>query len=116
MARYRVDLSEVQKRPFSIGETRELSRIGGLTVGELQAVERGDLGSLPVTAMVGIVYVLIRRTRAAFTEADLNGLDWDDIEFVQPIGDDGTADPLEPLPVSKRGGRKRSGQSVATTG
>ena len=116
MAKYKLDLTELQSG-LTVGETRDMSRIGNLTVGEMQAVERGDYSSLPANAMIGIVYVLIRRQNPRFTEADLNGMSWDDFDFVAPdmTGDDGTADPPQPLPPLKSGGRKSSGRSVATT-
>ena len=117
MAKYKLNLADMQSG-LTVGETRDMSRIGQLTIGEMQMVERGDIANLPANAMIGIVYILIRRQDRNFTEADLNGMSWDDIDFVTPdtTGDDGTADPIQPLRPSKTGGRKSSGRSVATTG
>lgn len=116
MAKYTINLMDLQGG-LAVGETRDISRIGGLTIGEMQAVERGEIANLPANAMVGIVYVLIRRQNPRFTEADLNGMSWDDIDFVEPdlTGHDGTADPPQPLKPLKPGGRKSSGRSAATT-
>jgi hypothetical protein len=108
MARYTVDLSDIQ-RGLSIGETRDLSRIGGLTLAEMQAVERGDMGDLPMSAMIAIVYVLLRRQHPRITEADINALSWDDIDFITPAaaenGHDGDVDPTVPLRPLSRGAR-----------
>lgn len=100
---------------MTIGETRDLSRVGVLTVGEMQSVERGDYGSLPMSAMIGIVYILLRRRDPRFTEHDLNSLSWDDIDFVQSDGAaDGPSDPPVPLQPLQRGGRKPSARSAST--
>ena len=117
MAKYRVDLQDLQRRGLTMGETRDLSRIGGMTVGELQMIDSGDYSNLPLSAMIAIVYIIIRRSDPRITEADINGMSWEDFEFVQPTmtGDDGTADPPAPLPPLKATGRKSSARSVATT-
>ena len=101
-----------------MGETRDLSRIGHMTMGELQMMERGDYSGLPLSAMIAIVYILIRRSDPRITEADLNDLEWDDIDFVQPemTGHDGAMDPPQPLQPLKGGARKSSARSAATTG
>lgn len=116
MAKYKLNLMELQNG-MTVGETRDMSRIGNLTIGEMQMVERGEIANLPANAMIGIVYVLVRRQNPRFTEADLNGMDWDDFDFETPdmTGHDGAADPPQPLQPLKSGGRKSSARSVATT-
>ena len=102
---------------MTMGELRTLGRVSGMTMEEAMALDKGDLSRLPMTTMIAITFILIRRQNPQFTEADMDGLDWSDIEFVQPqIGDDGTADPPVPLQPLNSGGRKSSARSVATTG
>ena len=117
MARYRISVNDIQQG-LTVGETRDLARIGSLTVGEMQMIERGQLDSLPMSAMIAVVYILIRRQHPRFTEADMNALSWDDIDFEAPdqTGHDGAADPPQPLQPLQRGGRKSSARSAATTG
>jgi hypothetical protein len=102
---------------LTVGETRDLARIGNLTIGEMQMIERGDMANLPMSAMIAVVYILIRRQHRNFTEADMNALSWDDIDFdaADQTGHDGAADPPQPLQPLKSGGRKSSARSVATT-
>jgi hypothetical protein len=114
VAKYRISIDDIQQG-LTVGETRDLARIGNLTVGEMQAIERGDMANLPMSAMIAVVYILIRRQHPRFSEAEMNDLSWDDIDFAQPKGNDGTADPSLPLPPLKSGGRKSSARSVATT-
>jgi hypothetical protein len=116
MARYRISLTDIQQG-LTVGETRDLARIGNLTIGEMQMIERGDMANLPMSAMIAVVYILIRRQYPRFTEADMNALSWDDIDFdaADLTGHDGTADPPQPLQPLKGGGRKSSARSVATT-
>ena len=117
MAKYRLSVTDIQQG-LTVGETRDLARIGGLTVGEMQAIEQGNVNGLPMSAMIAVVYILIRRQHPRFTEAEMNDLSWDDIDFVQPdqTGHDGAVDPPQPLQPLRNGGRASSARSVATTG
>ena len=116
MAKYRISVNDIQQG-LTVGETRDLARIGNLTIGEMQAIERGELANLPMSAMIAVVYILIRRQHRNFTESDMNALSWDDIDFDAPdmTGHDGAADPPQPLQPLKRGGKASSARSVATT-
>lgn len=116
MAKYRINLADAQAG-MTMGETRTLARISNMTMEDAQALETGDLSRLPFSAMIGIIYILMRRQNPRLTEADLDGLNMDDIEFIAPIetGHDGAADPPQPLQPLKAGGRKSSARSVATT-
>ena len=114
MPKYRLSINDIQQG-LTVGETRDLARIGNLTVGEIQAIEQGNVNDLPMSAMIAVVYILLRRQHPRFTEAEMNDLSWDDIDFVQPdaTGHDGAVDP--PLTPLKRGGRSSSARSVVTT-
>ena len=117
MARYRINVTDIQSKS-TMAEQLDLARISGMSIDEARAIELGQFGSLPMTAMIAIVYILIRRIDPRFTEADMSQLDWEDIDFIQPSqnGHDGAADPPQPLQPLKSGGRKSSARSVATTG
>lgn len=116
MAKYTINLQDIQSG-MTMGEVRTLARVSGMSMEEAQALETGNLSRLPFSAMIGIIYILMRRQNPRLTEADLDGLNMDEITFVAPdtIGDDGTADPPQPLQPLKPGGQKSSARSVATT-
>ena len=115
MARYRINLEDF-RRGTTMREQLDIARISGMTVEEARAVELGNLGSLPTTTMISIIYVLIRRIDPQFREVDMDGLAWDDIEFVtSATGHDGAADPPQPLQPLRSGGRTSSARSARTT-
>jgi hypothetical protein len=114
MARYVVDLGELQRQPPTMGETRTLARLGQLSVAEANALQRGDYSQMPLQAMIAIVYILLRRRDPTLSEYDIDGLSWDDVEFVAPDAEAALVDPPTLAPL-RTGATRSSGRSVRTT-
>lgn len=79
--RYSVDITELQRRPMSIGETREFGRIARL---ELAPGGQIQIDYANFDAMVAAIYILLKRQNPRITLAELDRLDWSQLNVTFP--------------------------------
>ena len=101
MAKLRVDLGELKRKAPNIGETRELARISGMPVGAFQQI---NLDSMPLDAVIAMVMVIQKRSNPRFTLAELDGMEWSDLEIVDTYEPDPT--PAPPIKKLRSGAAK----------
>ena len=95
MAKLTIDVGELKRKAPNIGETRELARLSGMPIGAFQTM---DLNSMSLDMMVATILVIQKRVNPAFTLAELDALDWSDIEWVDTTEE---PDPTPAPPIKK---------------